>query len=215
MRATLKTLNEALTACTLAVQNTLASAEIQGIVAKEGYDSKSLETGLTLANQVMASLSSSASAMGQQVESTRTVKTAMAEANAALSLFRKKAKLVFVGAGSEASRRLLLLDQAVNATTNGLITHGKTAFSAALSDAPTLEALAANGYPAERLQALHAQFLTLESLNQKQEQQKSAKQQATQARQAQTSDFMRWWTGFRTTAKVLLTPQQLTSLGIT
>lgn len=214
MKPTLKALNEALAACTLAVQNTLASAEIQAIVAKEGYDAKSLENGLTLANQVMASLSSSASALGQQVESTRTLNNAMHEARSALTLFRKKARIVFADAGYEANRRLLSLDQTVPKSTNGLLTHGKTVFAAALSDASTTAVMSANGYSTERLQTLQTLFLSLESLNQKQELQKSVKQEATQVMKAQSEEFIRWWTGYRTTARLLLTSQQLTSLGI-
>ena len=209
-----KETQDALAAVTLAIQNAQNMPDVLTLLAQEGYTSTALQQGQDLANKLSSSLSSSASALGEQLDSTQAVKEAQKSAQAALSLFRKKARTVFAGAGNEASRRLLLLDQPVPAATNGQITHGKSTFQAALGEPAMVESLTANAYSSERLKELLSQFESLEALNAAQEQRKGEKQQAVQTRKAESQAFMRWWHGFRSTARLILTPQQLTALGL-
>ncbi len=202
------TIAEKLNVAQLAINNSLADAEIQALVSGFGYSSEALSGGRELYERAQAAVNTQKLAAGAQQDATQAVQEAQKVAADAYQALAKVARAV-----CEPSQLTALgLSGKTPRDTAGFLAAAYTLFDNAVS----LGALSGFGYTAEKLAAERGKITAYDEANQRQEAAKGAAQQATREQEAALQALNEWVAQYLKIAKVALRekPQLLEKLGI-
>lgn len=208
-----RSIADRLNAAQVAIQNTLADAEIQAAVAAYGYSLEKVKAGKSVYDQAVAVVNAQISAVGAQQEATASVETAKKAAYVAYQSLAKVARAVFVQDKAKLSR--LGLTGAMPKATAGFLTAAYALFDNAMT--PELQSLLANyGYDEARLQGERALIAAYDAANRQQEQAKGTAQQATRDQDAALKALDLWYNQYIKIARVALRDKKelLEKLGI-
>lgn len=197
-----------LNAAQLAIKNSQADEEIQGLVSGFGYDARSLEVGCGLYERAQAAVQAQKLAASTQQGATLLLLEAKKTATDAYQALAKVAR-----ATCDSSQLTALgLSGKMPADTAGFLAAGYTLFD----NAARLERLSSFGYTTERLTAERGKITAYDLTNQKQEATKGAAQQATREQEAALRALNEWVAQYLKIAKVALRekPELLEKLGI-
>jgi len=208
-----KSIADRLNAAQVAIQNTLADAEILTAVAAYGYSVEKINAGKALYDQAVAAVNAQIAAAGAQRDTTATMESAKQQAYAAYQSLAKVARAVFI----QDKPRLIRLGLigAMPKSTAGFLTAAYALFENA--SAPEIQSLLANyGYDSARLQSERALIAVYDAANRSQEQAKGGAQQATRNQEAALKELDLWYNQYIKIARVALRDRKelLEKLGI-
>ena len=202
-----------LNAAQVAIQNTLADAEILTAVAAYGYSVAKINVGKALYDQAVAAVNAQIAAAGAQRDTTATMESAKNAAYAAYQSLAKVARAVFI---QDKPRLIRLgLTGAMPKSTAGFLTAAYALFENASN--PEIQALLANyGYDSAKLESERALIAAYESANSSQEQTKGTAQQATRDQDAELKELDLWYRQYIKIARVAFRSKEelLEKLGI-
>ena len=203
-----------LNAAQLAIDNSLADAEIQARVAEYGYTAAKLTAGKALYTAALNAVSNAQATAGAQQQSTAQVQSTKQIAQDAYQALAKVCRACF----SDEPARLtaLQLDGRTPRTTGAFLTTATILFDNALGIPEIQTALAEYGYTAQKLQTECAKISSYNQANQAQEAAKGAAQQATVLQDAALAEMDAWTARYLKIAKVALRDdcQLLEKLGV-
>jgi len=202
-----------LNAAQVAINNTLADAEIQAAVAGYGYSVEKINAGKGLYDQAVAAVNAQIAAVGAQRDTTATMELAKQQAYTAYQSLAKVARAVFAQDKTRLTR--LGLIGAMPRSAAGFLTAAYALLENAA--APEIQAQLANyGYDSARLQSERAVINAYEAADRSQDQAKGAAQQATRDQDAALSELMLWYQQYIKIARVALQGKKelLEKLGI-
>jgi hypothetical protein len=208
-----KSIADRLNAAQVAIQNTLADAEILTAVAAYGYSVEKINAGKALYDQAVAAVNAQIAAAGAQRDTTATMESAKQQAYAAYQSLAKVARAVFI----QDKPRLIRLGLigAMPKSTAGFLTAAYALFENA--SAPEIQSLLANyGYDSARLQSERTLIAVYDAANRSQEQAKGGAQQATRNQEAALKELDLWYNQYIKIARVALRDRKelLEKLGI-
>ena len=197
-----------LNAAQLAVNNSLADAEIQALVSGFGYAGRSLAAGRGLSERAQAAVQAQKLAAGTQQDATQILQAAQKVAADAYQALAKVAR----AACDPPQLTTLGLSGKMPNDTAGFLAAAYTLFD----NAARLGSLSGFGYTAEKLAAERGKITAYDESNQKQEAAKGAAQQATREQEAALAALNEWMAQYLKIAKVALRekPQLLEKLGV-
>lgn len=199
---------EQLNAAQLAVNNSLADAEIQALVSGFGYSRETLSGGGELYERAQAAVQAQKLAAGTQQDATQILQAAQKVAADAYQALAKVAR----AACDPPQLTTLGLSGKMPNDTAGFLAAAYTLFD----NAARLGSLSGFGYTAEKLAAERGKITAYDESNQKQEAAKGAAQQATREQDAALAALNEWLAQYLKIAKVALRekPQLLEKLGV-
>ena len=205
---------ERLTAAQLAIDNSLADAQIQDLVSAYGYSAEKLAVGKTLYDAALAAYSHAQGAAGAQQLATAHLKSTGKIARDAFQALAQVARAVF----SDTPDHLVALglDNPMPSTTAGFLNHATMMFDNAQSVSEIQSMLAQYGYTIEKLQTECAKIVDYNQANQSQEAAKGTAQQATVIQNKALAELDSWMARYIKIAKVALRhdKQLLEKIGI-
>lgn len=208
-----KSISERLNAAQLAINNTLADAEIQAAVAGFGYSVEKINEGKGSYDRAVAAVNSRVAADGVQQISSASLETAKLKAHAAFQSLAQVARAIFVRDKSKLT--LLGLTGAMPKATARFLTTAYTLFENAAKP-EILPLLLTRGYDSAKLQSERAWIEAYDAANRNQEQAKGAAQQATRVQDAALDELDLWHNQYIKIARVALRGKKelLEKLGI-
>ncbi len=195
-------ISEQLNSAQVAVTNTLADAEIQGLVTQFGYTPEKLNEGKTLYDAALSTVNAQIAAAGSQFQGTSNLRTAETAARDAYQSLAKVARAVFVKDSARLSQ--LGLSGSMPKSTAGFISAAYTIFDNANNVPEIKSALASFGYSDEKLASERQKITAYDSANQVQESLKGAAQQATRDQDTAIKTMNAWLAQYIKIAKVAL-----------
>ena len=213
MAQTKSTIASQLNSAQVAINNTLADAEIQTAVAGYGYSSEKINAGKAIYEQAVATVNAQIAATGAQRDTTASAATAKKAAHAAYQSLAKVARAVFAQDRTKLSR--LGLTGAMPKSVAGFLKAAYALFENA--NLPEIQAqLAGFGYDSAKLQSERAVITAYEAADRSQDQSKGAAQQATRDQDAALKALKLWHQQYIKIARVALQGKKelLEKLGI-
>jgi hypothetical protein len=194
----------------LAISNSLADGEIQGLVEAYGYTATKLNEGKALYESALAAVNTQKAKRGAQQDSSRGLSQAEKSARDVYQALAKVARSVFVK--DKAKLTALGLSGSMPKSTAGFL----AAAYALFDNAPSLPALANYGYTAARLQSERARIAAYDAANRQQEAAKGSAQQATREQDLALRALSDWTAQYLKIARVALRdkPQLLEKIGV-
>lgn len=198
-----------------AINNSLADAEIQKLIAVYGYKPAKLLEGRKAVQAAAAAVEAQISASGAQLASTAKARKTESEARDAYQALATVARAVYLR--DRPQRVALGLGAQMPRPAAAFLTAAYTLFDNILCNPEVKATLAGYGYDDARLQAERNRIGGYDAVNQAQEAAKGAAQQATQEQGAAMTALGAWYGQFLKIAKMALKgkPQLLEKLGIT
>jgi hypothetical protein len=202
------TIAEQLTAAQVALDNSLADAEIQALLASRSYTAEKLAEGQALLTAARAARSAEEAALGTQQVATEALAPLKAQAVGAYQTLAKIARAI----ASPGVLAGLGLKGPMPLSVAGFLSAAGTLFD----NAPTLPDLAAYGYSTAQLAAERAKITAYADANAVQEAAKGAARQAAREQAAALQALHEWMARFIKIARVALQdkPQLLEKLGV-
>lgn len=201
MAQTKKTIANQLNSAQVAINNTLADAEIQAAVAAFGYSVEKINAGKTIYEQAVAVVNAQIAATGAQRDATASAAVAKKVAHKAYQSLAKVARAIFAQDKTKLTR--LGLTGAMPKSTAGFLTAAYALFENA--NQPEIQAeLAGYGYDSAKLQTERALITAFETADRNQEQAKGAAQQATRDQDAALKELKLWYQQYIKIARVAL-----------
>lgn len=213
MRQTKKTIASRLTAAQVAINNTLADAEIQAAVAGYGYSLEKINFGRTVYERAVAAVNAQIAATGAYRDACANTDLQKKAAQAAYQSLAKVSRAIFVK--DKAKLAVLGLTGAMPKSIAAFLTAAKALFDNA--NQPELQALLADfGYNSAKLQSERSNIAAYEAAYRAQEQAKGAAQQATREQEAALKELDIWYRQYVKIARVALQGKKelLEKLGI-
>jgi hypothetical protein len=195
-------ISEQLNAAQIAVTNTLADAEIQGLVTQYGYTPEKLSEGKALYDAALSAVNAQIAAAGSQFQATGNLKAAEEIAFDAYQALAKVARAVFIN--NPARLAQLGLSGTMPRSTAKFLSAAYTIFDNANNVPEIKTGLASFGYSEEKLAAEKLKITAYDSANQVQELSKGAAQQATQDQVAALKAMNAWFAQYIKIARVAL-----------
>ena len=208
------TLAEQLNAAQLAVNNTLADAEIKAAVASFGYTDVRLNEGKALCTAALQALNAKTAKAGSQLASTAELNQKRKAAEAAYQDLAQVARAIF---GKERVRlNALGLRGTMPKSTDAFIASAYTLFDNTLTVPELKTSLASYGYSEAKLNSERAKIAAYDTANQTQESAKGGARQSTREQETAIKSLNDWTTQYIKIAKVALRtkPQLLEKLGV-
>jgi hypothetical protein len=213
MAQTKTTIASQLNSAQVAINNTLADAEIQAAVAGYGYSVEKINAGKAIYEQAVAAVNAQIAAIGAQRDTTASAATARQAAREAYQSLTKVARAIFA---QEKTRLITLgLTGIMPKSVAGFLTAAYALFENA--NQPEIQAQLANyGYDSAKLQSERALVAAYEAANRSQDQAKGAAQQATRDQDAALKELKLWHQQYIKIARVALQGKKelLEKLGI-
>ncbi len=208
------TISDQLKAAKVALTNSLADAEIQGYVAKYGYDTTRLNEGQAIYLAADSAVSAAAAATGAQKQTTEDLLKAQKTALTAYQDLSTVAKAVLKGNGGALTK--LGLDRPMPRTTAGFTAAGYILFDNATADPDIKSKVGTRGYTDEKLATERAKIVAFDEADDHQEAAKGANQQASNAEASAMKKLNDWMAEYRKIAKIALREKKnlLEKLGI-
>jgi len=213
MAQTKTTIASQLNSAQVAINNTLADAEIQAAVAAYGYSVDRINAGKAIYEQAVAAVNAQIAATGAQRDTTASAAIARQAAQAAYQSLAKVARAIF--AQDRTKLTTLGLTGAMPKSVSGFLTAAYALFENA--NQPDMQAqLASYGYDNAKLQSERALIAAFEAANRSQDQSKGAAQQATRDQDAALKALKLWHQQYLKIARVALQGKKelLEKLGI-
>ncbi|MGD2253948.1 MAG: hypothetical protein PVF70_13620 [Anaerolineales bacterium] len=209
-----KSIAELLNAAQLAINNSVADAEIMELVAAYGYDSPRFQDGRMRYLAAVEAVDAKEAAAGAQHDATEKEQKARSEAKDAYQALAKVARAIFKG--DQPALTAMELRGPMPQATAPFLARAYLLFDNALKMPELMEALAPYGYDAARLQAERDRIVAYDQSNQDQEAAKGAAQDATRAQVDALALLRDWYAQYRKIARVALRGrrQLLEKLGI-
>ena len=203
-----------LNAAQLAINNSLADAQIQNLVGAYGYSVEKLNAGKTLYTAAVDAVNRAQAAFGAQQQATAHVKSARKIARDAYQSLAHVARAVMKD--NPGQLVTLGLDKPMSNTTAGFLSQALTCFDNALGVSEIQVVLKEYGYTEERLQNERTKITNYDQANQVQEAAKGAAQQAAVLQNAALHELDNWIACYLKIAKVALRQdkQLLEKIGI-
>jgi hypothetical protein len=207
----ISTIAQQLNAAQVAISNSLADSEIQGLVADYGYSATKLNAGKALYDTAVTAVNAQKAKAGAQQDSSHSVARAEKAARDAYQALAKVARALFVKDTSQLAA--LGLNRREANDTAGFLAAAHTLFD----NAASLPALANYGYDSAKLQAERSKITALDFANQQQEAAKGSAQQATREQDSALKALSEWTLQYLKIAKVALREkkQLLEKIGVT
>ncbi len=208
-------ISEQLNAAQVAVTNTLADAEIQGLVTQFGYPPEKLTEGKALYDAALSAVNAGIAAAGSQFQATSTLRTAEIAARDAYQSLAKVARAVFINDSARLAQ--LGLSGTMPRSTAGFLSAAYAIFDNANNVPEIKSALESFGYTEEKLGQERLKINAYDSANQLQEASKGAAQQATRDQDTAIKAMNAWLAQYIKIAKVALRDkkQLLEKIGVT
>ncbi len=195
-------ISEQLNAAQVAVTNTLADAEIQGLVTQFGYPPEKLTEGKVLYDAALSAVNAQIAAAGSQFQATSNLRIAETIARDAYQALAKVARAVFVNDNARLAQ--LGLSGSMPKSTAGFISAAYAIFDNANNVPEIKSALESFGYTEEKLASERQKISAYDSANQTQESWKGAAQQATRDQDTALKAMNAWLAQYIKIAKVAL-----------
>ncbi len=208
-------ISEQLNASQVAITNTLADAEIQGLVTQYGYPPEKLNEGKALYDAALSAVNAQIAAAGSQFQATSNLKTAEATARDAYQALAKVARAVFINDSARLAQ--LGLSGSMPRTIAAFISSAYTVFDNAVNVPEIKSALESFGYTEEKLGQERLKINAYDAANQQQESLKGAAQQATRDQDTAIKAMNSWLAQYIKIAKVALRDkkQLIEKIGVT
>lgn len=209
-----KTMSERLVAAKMAINNSLAEADIKDVLQELGFDEARLQAGLDLYKETEKLYQEQKREYSDQYAATEEFNNALQEAKVAYKKYTTAAKLALLD--SHTLKNSLGLNQGPQFTISDWLTQGRLFYTSALQSQEVLETLQEFAVTPEKLQAGLQLVDTAEELYSRQQVEISEAQQATRDRDAAFAELDRFMYKLNKVARVLLTekPEHLEKLGI-
>jgi hypothetical protein len=203
------TTDDQLSAAKLAIDTSLADAEIRALVAPYGYNDKKLAEGRQLFEAADAAVNAQGRAESAQLAASETVDAAKAQAVKAYQDLAKIARATVAPTALPG----LNLDKPMPQGTAAF----RSAASQLFANAAAIGSLAEYGYDAAKLAAESAKLTAFEDANRAQETAKTVAKAATVAQNAALTALNKWTAQYIKVARVALStqPEMLGRLGVT
>ncbi len=207
----MRTIAQQLNTAQLAISNSLADTEIQGLVGAYGYTSTKLNEGKVLYDAALAAVNAQKAKAGAQQDSSHSVAQAEKGARDAYQALAKVARAVF------AKDKSKLASLGLSGTTPRETAAFLAAANALFNNASGLPALANYGYTTTTLQSERAKIAAFDVANRQQEAAKGAAQQATREQDAALKSLSDWTAQYLKITQVALRGkrQLLEKIGVT
>jgi len=207
-------ISDRLNAAQIAINNSLADAEIQARVGEYGYVAAKLTAGKALYTAAVSAVNNAQSAAGTQQQATAHVASAEAIARDAYQALAKVCRACLND--QPAQLTALKLDGKMPRATAAFLASASVLFDNALGIPEIQTALAEYGYTAQKLQTERAKISSYDQANQSQEAAKGAAQQATVVQDNALGEMDEWMARYLKIAKVALRDDRelLEKLGI-
>ncbi len=213
MSQTKTTIANQLNSAQVAINNTLADAEIQTAVAGYGYSVEKINEGKAVYEQAVAAVNAQIAAAGAQRDATASAAAARQKAQAAYQSLAKVARAIF--AHDRARLAMLGLTGAMPKSAAGFITAAYALFQNA-SQPEIQTQLASYGYDSVKLRNEQGLIVAYEAAERGQEQTKGAAQQSTRDQDSALKALKLWYQQYIKIARVALQGKKelLEKLGI-
>ena len=195
-------ISEQLNASQVAITNTLADAEIQGLVTQFGYTPEKMTEGKALYDNALSAVNAQIASAGSQFQATSNLKAAETVARDAYQALAKVARAVFINDSARLAQ--LGLNGAMPRTIAAFISSAYAVFDNAVNVPEIKSALASFGYSDEKLASERQKITAYDSANQVQESLKGAAQQATRDQDTALKAMNAWLAQYIKIAKVAL-----------
>ena len=208
-------ISEQLNAAQVAVTNTLADAEIQGLVTQYGYTPERMNEGKALYDSALSTVNAQIAAAGSQFQATSNLKSAEASAFDAYQALAKVARAVFINDPARLAQ--LGLSGSMPRSTASFLGAAYAVFDNAVNVQEIKSALESFGYTEEKIASERQKITAYDSANQRQESLKGAAQQATRDQDTALKAMNAWLAQYIKIAKVALRDkkQLLEKIGVT
>ncbi|MCB9004620.1 MAG: hypothetical protein H6664_09650 [Ardenticatenaceae bacterium] len=208
-----KSIAERLREAEVAINNSLASAEILTAVTPFGYDQPRLEAARTLYQEAQELTEKQAIEYGEQYEATAVVQRAWDEAALAYSAALKIARIVF--RGNEAARNALGLSGTRKQSLSGWLKQAQGFYNNILRTPDFIAAMTPYTYNQAKLEAESTLVQAVSDASDVQDIERGQAQEATKIRDAKLDELDQWVADYKVIAEVALdaSPQMLEQLG--
>jgi len=186
----------------LMVNNALNTPEIVSLLTPRGYGTDVMEEGLGLISAAQTQQSALTSALGSQLQATKTFTETLKTAEVSYSDFRVTARSVYLNAAANPQPwSALNLSGRVPTTASGFISKANASYGNALNDSSLLATLARNGYDEAGVRTAQADISALDRANRAQEAAIGAGLSATMARDSAYAPTKQWVSSFKKVAR--------------